>query len=303
MTLDDVEIFIAACEAENLSALARQLGRTQPAVSQHIARLEKELGVQLLERRSRGVTPTDAGRLFYEYALEGLDALKMATLKVNQLREGEVGQLSIATGGTTVRHLMAKAIQQFRRQFPQIELIIHSANSHRRCIEALRNEQADLAFITVGPAIRGLEQHVALKLPWVLVVPEGDKLAQQTALELSALKKISYISLKDSSTSQSRLENTLAERGIRLHSTTRVDDWDTAILFAGLGLGYAITPSLHAHALAAQDRVAAVPISGLAPAEFGWATRRWKALSPVARQFIQLFADSVESLPVAVQPR
>ncbi len=300
MTLDDIEIFIAACEAENLSALARQLGRTQPAVSQHIARLEKELGVQLLERRSRGVTPTDAGRLFYEYALEGLDALKLATLKVNQLREGEVGQLSIATGGTTVRHLMGKAIQAFRKEFPHIELVIHSVNSHRRCIEALRNEQADLAFITMGPAIRGLEQHVALRLPWVLVVPVNDKWAAKETVSLADLKKISYISLKDSSTSQSRLENILAEQGIRLHSSTRVDDWDTAILFAGLGLGYAITPSLHANALADRDRVVAIPIEGLAAAEFGWATRRWKALSPVAKSFIKLFGESVESLPVAV---
>ena len=300
MTLEDIEIFIAACEAENLSALARRLGRTQPAVSQHIARLERELGVQLLERRSRGVSPTDAGRLFYEYALEGLDALKLGTLKVNQLREGEVGQLSIATGGTTVRHLMAKAIQQFRRDFPHIELVIHSVNSHRRCLEALRNEQADLAFITMGAPIRGLEQHVALRLPWVLVVPQHDKLAQRESISLPELKKISYISLKDSSTSQSRLENILAEQGIRLHSSTRVDDWDTAILFAGLGLGCAITPSLHANTLAERDRVVAIPIEGLAPAEFGWATRRWKALSPVAKAFIQLFADSVADLPVDV---
>lgn len=298
MTLDDVEIFIAACESENLSALARQLNRTQPAVSQHIARLEKELGVQLLERRSRGVSPTEAGRLFYEYALEGMDALKMATLKVNQLRQGEVGQLAIATGGTTVRHLFGKAIQQFRRQYPHIELIIHSANSHRRCIEALRNEQADLAFITMGPAIRGLEQHAALKLSWVLVVPEDDPLAQQTSVSLKSLKKISYITLKESSTSQSRLEQTLADQGVRLQSSTQVDDWDTAILFAGLGLGYAITPSLHAHSLAAQDRVAAIPIAELAPAEFGWATRRWKALSPVAKSFIELFADTTGDLPI-----
>ncbi len=296
MTLDDVEIFIAACEAENLSALARKLGRTQPAVSQHIARLEKELGVQLLERRSRGVSPTEAGRLFYEYALEGIDALKLATAKVNQLREGEAGQLSIATGGTTVRHLMGKAIQQFRLKYPQVELVFHSANSHRRCIEALRNEQADLAFVTMGVAIRGLEQHIALKLPWVLVVPEQDPLAKLDSITLEALNKISYISLKDSSTSQSRLESSLADKGVRLHSTTQVDDWDTAILFTGLGLGYAITPSLHAKALADQDKVKAIPIEGLAEAEFGWATRRWKALSPVAKEFIQLFAASMEDM-------
>lgn len=298
MTLDDVEIFLAACEAENLSALARRLGRTQPAVSQHIARLEKELGVQLLERKSRGVSPTEAGRLFYEYALEGMDALKLATLKVNQLREGEAGRLAIATGGTTVRHLMGGAIQQFRQQYPQIELAIHSANSHQRCIEALRNEQADLAFITTGQEIRGLEQHVALRLPWVLVVPSTDELARESSISLKTLNKMATISLKESSTSQTRLESTLAEYGVHLHSTTQVDDWDTAILFAGLGLGYAITPSLHANSLASQDNVAAIPIDELPPAEFGWATRRWKALSPVAKGFIELFKASVDGLPI-----
>ncbi|MFE2338490.1 LysR family transcriptional regulator, partial [Streptomyces sp. NPDC059431] len=63
MTLDDLRVFVAVCRSGSLSAVARDLGRTQSAVSQHIRRLEKETGAVLLERHPRGVSPTEAGRI------------------------------------------------------------------------------------------------------------------------------------------------------------------------------------------------------------------------------------------------
>ncbi|MGH9232554.1 MAG: LysR family transcriptional regulator, partial [Acidimicrobiales bacterium] len=50
MTLDDLRVFVATCEAGSLSAVAREVGTSQPAVSQHIRRLERELDVTLFER-------------------------------------------------------------------------------------------------------------------------------------------------------------------------------------------------------------------------------------------------------------
>ncbi len=293
MTFDDLEIFIAVCQSENLSAVAREIGCTQPAISQHIARLEKEFGIALLERRARGVMMTSAGRLFYEHALEGMDAIKLAIRQVKQLREGETGTLGISTGGTTVRHFMKDAVVQFREQYPKVQLLFHSANSHQRCIDALRSEQADLAFITMGAAARGLEQHPVVEMPWVLVVPESAPFADNGSIPLQNLKQIPYISLKTSSTSQGKLESALAEAGVQLRSSTLVDDWDTAILFAGMGLGYAITPALHAQRLADQDNVRMIPIEGVPPAVFGWASRRWNSLPRVAKDFIDIFADEI----------
>lgn len=300
MTLEDLKVYVAVCEAENLSAVARQLGCTQPAVSQHVSRLERELGVALLERRNKGVAVTEAGRVLYEGALEGLDAISVAVRQIEALREGETGSLGISTGGTTVKHFFQDVVVGFRKRYPEVSLRFHSANSMRRCVEALRNEQADLAFITISDPIRGIEQRPAVEVPWVLVVREDDKLARRKHLSLKALKNIRAIRLPATSASQVQLEALLAEEGVRLSSSMRVDDWDTALMLTALGLGHAITPAVHASRFAEGSAVRAIPIRGLPPVTFGWAARRWRFLSAVALDFVELFAASMrrgQSIP------
>lgn len=289
MTLDDLKIFVAACEDKNLSAVARNMHCTQPAVSQHIVRLEKELGVALLERKARGVEPTQAGKVFYDHVLEGLGNIALGVRQVQQLAAGEMGSLGITTGGTTIKHFMSDSVVAFRQRYPNVKLHFHSANSHRRCIDALRNEQVDLAFITIGDTIKGIEQRPFVEMPWVLVVPENDKLAQTKSLKARQLKSISYIALKDSSTSQNQLTRLLLDKGVQCQTITTVDDWDTAIQFVEMGLGYAITPQRHAENLRGQHRVASIPIVDLPPVAFGWASRRWKSLPKIAVDFVTLF--------------
>lgn len=291
MTLDDLKVFIAACERKNLSAVARELKCTQPAVSQHIVRLEKELGVTLLERRARGVEPTQAGDIFYEHALEGLGSIALGVRQLESIVQGESGSLGITTGGTTIKHFMSDAVVAFRKRYPNVKLHFHSANSHRRCVEALRNKQVDLAFITMGDPIKGVEQRSFIQMPWVLVVPEGDSFAQAGSVTAKQLKDISYIALKESSTSQSQLSQDLLERGVQCKAITTVDDWDTAIQFVEMGLGYAITPERHACNLSKQHAVLSIPITDLPPVAFGWASRRWQSLPKVAQEFVSLFEE------------
>lgn len=292
MTLDDLKVFVAACEHKNLSAVARQMQCTQPAVSQHIVRLEKELGVSLLERRARGVEPTQAGQLFYEHVLEGLDSITLGVRQLEQLVAGEMGSLGITTGGTTIKHFMSNTVVAFRERYPSVKLHFQSANTHRRCIEALRNEQVDLAFVTMGEAIKGIEQRPFIEMPWVLVVPQSDKLAQASNIKAKQLKGISYIALKDSSTSQNQLNQQLQDKGVHCQAITTVDDWDTAIQFVEMGLGYAITPERHAENLQKQHAVAHLAITDLPPVVFGWASRRWKSLPKIAEDFVALFEDA-----------
>jgi DNA-binding transcriptional LysR family regulator len=208
--------------------------------------------------------------------LDGLDNIALGVRQVQQLAAGETGSLGITTGGTTIRHFMSDAVVAFRQRYPNVKLHFHSANSHRRCIDALRNEQADLAFITIGESIKGIEQRPFIEMPWVLVVPEDEPLAHTKHLKARQLKNISYIALKESSTSQNQLSRLLLDKGVQCQTITTVDDWDTAIQFVDMGLGYAITPLRHADNLRNQHRVASIPIVDLPPVAFGWASRRWK---------------------------
>ncbi|MGP3983191.1 LysR family transcriptional regulator [Streptomyces sp. KR80] len=293
MTLDDLRIFAAVCEAGSLSAVARDLSCTQSAVSQHIRRIERELGLTLLERRPRGVIPTYAGRILQTAVADGIGGIDLALSRLRDLLHGSGGSVRITTGATTVRHFMSEAVVTFRQQFPQVNLEFQTENSSRGCFAALASNDADLAWITIGTPVRGIEQRPVIDLPWVLAVRTDDPLASKDGIDPADLTEIHHIRLPENSTSRSRLDAQLDRLGVRLNSTTGVADWDTAILLAELGLGHAIVPALPGWQQTDHRGVRLIPVPGLRPLSVGWAVRHWGALSPSARSFAETVTRSM----------
>lgn len=293
MTLDDLRVFVAVCRAGSLSAVARDLGRTQSAVSQHIRRLEKETGAALLERHPRGVSPTGAGLILQAAAADGIAGLDGALRRLDALVRGDGGSVRVTTGATTVRHFMAGAIVAFRRAHPGVSLEFQTENSSRSCFEALAAEDLDLAWITIGAPVRGIEQRPVMELPWVLAVGADDPLAARPHLEPADLGAVRHIRLPENSTSRAHLDAALAEAGIRISSDTSAADWDTALLLAELGLGHAVVPALPGWQVPGSDGpLRLVPVPALPPLAVGWAVRRWSALAPLARAFADEVARS-----------
>lgn len=291
VTLDDLRVFVAVCRAGSLSAVARDLSCTQSAVSQHVKRLERETGVSLLERQPRGVVPTTAGRILCDAAAEGIGGLDLALRRLGDLVNGESGSVRITTGGTTVRHFMAEAIVSFRRRYPRVSLEFQTETSSRGCFDALLASNLDLAWITIGGPVRGIEQRPVVDLPWVLAVRPDDPLAARTHIDVSDLTGIRLVRLPPNSTSGAHLDAVFAELGIRAGSDTSVADWDTALLLAELGLGHAVVPAVPGLATPDDGGLRLLPIPTLPPLSVGWAVRRWDALSPLARAFADTVAD------------
>ncbi|CAL9476720.1 LysR family transcriptional regulator [Streptomyces sp. Tu 3180] len=293
MTLDDLRVFVAVCRAGSLSAVARDLACTQSAVSQHVKRLERETGVSLLERRPRGVVPTRAGRLLEAAASEGLTGLDAALRRLRELVDGERGSVRIATGATTVRHFMSGAVVAFRQRYPDVRLEFRTESSSRGCFDALADSELDLAWITLGAPVRGVEQRAVTDLPWVLAMRSDDPLATRPSLDPRELQDLRLIRLPPNSTSAAHLDAACAESGVRFTFDTSVADWDTALLLAELGLGRAVVPALPGHAVPGEEGpLRLVPIRALRPLSVGWAVRRWDALTPLARAFADTVTDS-----------
>jgi DNA-binding transcriptional LysR family regulator len=288
MTLEDLRVFNAVAEAESLSAVARRLGRTQPAVSQHVARLERELGVALLDRAATGVHLTAAGRLFYDASSTGLGALELAMREIQRARTRAAARLAISTGGTTVRHFMREAVVRFRQRHPQASIHFEPASSTPRCLEAVAGRRADLAFITIGDELPGFEQRLVIEMPLMLLVLRDDPLARRR-VALRDLEGMRYIALSESTASHRFIHDHLAREGVTLTPVARVDDFDTANVFVELGLGHAIVPAVQGRDFEQSGRVQALPIRGLPPLPVGWAARRFQLLPPVAVEFMQIF--------------
>jgi len=288
MTLEDLRILVAACEAGNMSSLARGLHRTQSSVSQHISRLETELGVRLFERHARGVEPTAAGKILKDCALEGLDAIEVGLRRIRALQHGESDTLTITTGGTTVRHFMRNAVVRFRNEHPAVNLRFLPANSTRRCFEILRLSQADLGFVTTGDPARGISERTVAKQRMFLLTAPADPLARRRKLQLKDLGAIRYLGLAGGTTHHSAIEQAALERGVELKPEVVFDDFDTAKIFVELGLGQAIVPAMHAYNFTKDGAVKAVLISDLPTVSVGWAFRHWRHLSTAARQFVAI---------------
>jgi DNA-binding transcriptional LysR family regulator len=297
MTLDDLRSLLAVHECKSFSAAARRLGCSQPAVSQHVQRLESELGLRLFERQSRAVITTSAGELLVRAASASLSTLDHALAGFAALRDGQGGSLVVTTGGTTVKHFMRPAIKRFRRAFPRVKMQFRGAMSSAECIDMLFREAIDLAFVTMSGEAEGVREYPLLELDYVFLTGRDHPLAGRPSLRLEQLHGLECIGLVEGMTSRSQLSSALARHGVVLETAMTVCDWDTAIHLVELGLGSTIVPSWYAHAASSRGAIVAIPIAGLPPVRVGWAVRDSHELLPHAKEFMCLLKDDLRGRP------
>ncbi|GAA1975118.1 LysR substrate-binding domain-containing protein [Amycolatopsis minnesotensis] len=291
VTLEDLRVFAAVCATGSLSAVAREQSCSQSAVSQHVKRLERELGLPLVTRGSRGVVPTHAGRVLWEAATTGIAGIDAATRRLRELATGDTGEVRITTGATSVRHFMGAGIVAFRERFPRVRLEFRTRTSSRDCLAAVLADESELALVTFGDPVPGIERRPLLTLPWALAVSAEDPVAARATIEPGELADLADIGLPGNSTARAQLD---AAVGTANRANTSVADWDTAVLLAELGAGRMVVPVMPAWTTARHPALRLVPIPALPPLSAGWACRSWKALSPIAVAFADTVAAALD---------
>lgn len=130
MTLPNpLQIYVAAVEAKNFSQVATQMGLTPSAVSKQISQLETKLGVRLLHRTTRSISPTEAGTLYYERCKRVLEELAETEQMIKDLDQSPRGVLRIWVPSIFGRSMLARVVDDFCRAYPniQVELFISDA--------------------------------------------------------------------------------------------------------------------------------------------------------------------------------
>ena len=118
--LTSMEVFVRVVEAGSFSGAARVLRVGQPAVSKTIAQLEARLGVSLLLRSSRGLTPTEAGQKFYERAKRSIEEADEAELAAREAGNGLAGRLRFTSGVTFGRLHIIPRLPLFLAKHPEL---------------------------------------------------------------------------------------------------------------------------------------------------------------------------------------
>jgi len=147
MELRHLRYFVQVAEELHFARAARHLGISQPPLSQQIRALEEELGVRLLERTSRRVMLTPAGKMFLEGARATLQQAERAATMARRAARGELGQLAIGFNASApFVPQVARAIHDFRQAYPEVALQLTELPAAAQ-IEGLDDHLLDLGFM------------------------------------------------------------------------------------------------------------------------------------------------------------
>lgn len=155
-SLVDIRLFVAAYEERSFTLAAEREHATQSGVSQHIAKLERGLGVQLFARENGGIVPTPAAQTYYARCLEVLRTYAAANESLAGLTGTLSGEVSIGLMPTMTRSALAPALRRYTEQHPNVAVRIVEAYSGVLTRE-VRAGAFDFAIVPAfagGPGVR-----------------------------------------------------------------------------------------------------------------------------------------------------
>ncbi|ARF80315.1 LysR family transcriptional regulator [Kitasatospora aureofaciens] len=227
---------------------AAALGFTPSAVSQQIAKLERETRTVLLERQGRGVVLTDAARELAATARTVLGLMERAEVRLEEQRGQAVGRLLVAAFATGARGLMPGVLAELRRRCPEVDVRLLESDPYPAA-ELVGRGEVDLALVQDWPSVplpvqEGLSRLDLGTDPVDLVLPADDDLAALDAVPVERLRGQRWISVPPGNICHDWLVRTLREAGEEPDVRYQVDDFETQIALVAAGLGMAVVPRL-----------------------------------------------------------
>jgi DNA-binding transcriptional LysR family regulator len=232
----------------SVGAAADALSVTPSAVSQQIAKLERETGARLMERNGRGVRLTDAAGLLAEHAERILALVETAEADFEALRGEVVGRLNVAAFPTAARGLMPAAIVSLKQRHPDLWVQLNEREPDRVMREVSRGE-LDLGIVQdwLNRPIampEGLSKAILLDDIADVAVPAGHPLAGAREIELRDLCGEHWISSSPGTVCHDWLVFTLRSASVEPVIACMADEYPTQLALVAAGLGCAIVPRL-----------------------------------------------------------
>lgn len=186
--------FLAVVEEGQFARAASRLFLSPPAVTGHIQRLERELGVRLLERSPIGLTP--AGERLVPYAHAMLDAADGASEALTEPHADDHAPLRVGVMAPGSAELTPAILQAFRQARPQTTLSMESL-SFAEHTTALIEHRVDVAFVRPAPVDERLVVDVLTTEPRVLIVPSAGPVGDADEVRLGEVLDLQFVSLPE----------------------------------------------------------------------------------------------------------
>lgn len=251
LNLERLRTLDALARHGSVSAAAAGLHITTSAVSQQLAKLEREVGQQLLAKHGRGVRLTDAGRLLADHAARILSQVELAQSDLEAQRGQVAGELRISAFPTAARGLFPVALAELRKAHPGLRLRSCELEPENGIAGVVRGD-LDLAVVLDWynkpmPVPDGLVKAPLLDDPADVAMPAGHPLAGREEVDLGEFAGDEWITWGEGEFCHEWLMFTLRSRGVEPIVGHRAAETHTQLGLVAAGLGVCIVPLLGRH--------------------------------------------------------
>jgi DNA-binding transcriptional LysR family regulator len=245
MELRHIRYFLALVEERHFGRAAARLHVAQSALSQQIRQLERELGVELLERTTRRVDLTEAGRVFERHGRSIEAMVRRAEADAALMAAGRSGKVSVGFVGTATYDVLPRLAQEVRQELPAVELDLRGEMLNPMLIDGLVGGDLDLGLIRPDVALPAdMDVRRLRSEPLVAVLPAGHALAGRTRIALAELAEETFV-VHSSGRRSSMFDYVLRacrEAGFQPRRLVEVGETATLVVFVAAGMGVALVP-------------------------------------------------------------
>ncbi len=266
MNLDYLTTYLNIIETGSFSEVAKRLGISQPAVSFQVQKLERDLGVRLIDRTRHPLAMTEAGKQLYRFARVVAEEQARLRDDLDRMREEVTGDLVIAASTIPGEMLVPSLVGRFRAMHPMVGVRVDIFDSGT-VIEQVSHGSYEIGFCGVAPETGNLERVKVAEDEIVLIVFPGHPFAGRESITLMDLQGEALVLRQETSGTMRNVRSLMAEAGVDLEgqspgvvlSTTQAV---VSAVEARVGIGF--VSSLAVAKSQALGLVQVVPIEGFA---------------------------------------
>ncbi|ANZ40422.1 LysR family transcriptional regulator [Lentzea guizhouensis] len=248
LNLERLRTLHAVSTTGSVRGAAEALHVTTSAVSQQLARLEREVGQRLLERQGRGIRLTDVGDLLAEHAGRLLQQVELVETDLAGHRGAVAGTLSVAAFATAARGLLPPVLHTLRQRHPDLSARLVELEPGE-AIAQLRHADVDIAVVQDWPeepltVPAGISSAPVLEDVLDAALPDRHPFAGRSAIPLDELRDEDWVGWPSDELCHGWLEKTLRRNGIDRRIQHTASEHSTQLALVAAGLGVAIIPRL-----------------------------------------------------------
>lgn len=243
MDFDQLFYFQIVAKHKSLTKASEELNLSQPALSRSILRLEEEIGVPLLERKSRGVVLNQYGKVFLNSANQILSGMKETKQKIHDMVDPNHGIISLAFIQTLGSSFVPDLISDFQQKFPNIQFQL-SQNITGKILKGIHTANIDIGFCSPQDPHENLCSIPVLTEELFLIVPAAHRLAGKEQVNLCEVADDPFILFKPETALHDLIENLCNDAGFSPRKVFEGYEERTVSDLVGANLGVAIVPRI-----------------------------------------------------------